>query len=93
MKRAIEYATDTAKALVESLESNDGYATALFYKLASQLTFLDVIEGGGDGYDLDRIIEIAIDKGFDADKNTIDPDQWTRDELVAFAYASIGQFD
>jgi len=72
---------------------NDGYAKALYYKLASQLTFLDVNEGSGDGYDLDRIIEIAIDKGFDADKSTIDPDQWTKDELVAFAYASIGQFD
>ncbi len=89
MKRAIEYTIDTAKALVESLESNDGFAQPLLRKLNMQV---DICDGNGD-WNLGDVIDVAIGKGFDADKSNIDPDQWTRDELVAFAYASVGQFD
>lgn len=86
--RAIEYAIDTANALVESLESNDGDPQAILRKLA---TMVDICMG--DGPELVGIIDLAIDKGFDDAKGNIDPDQWTRDELITFAYASIGQFD
>lgn len=87
MKRAIEYATDTAKRLVESLESNDGYALDIARKLRMQL---EICYGSG-GWTLSDVIDRAICAGFD--ETGIDHDQWTRDELVAFAYASIGQFD
>lgn len=88
MKRAIEYAIDTAKRLVESLESGDGDPQAIMRKLN---TMVDICMG--DGPELVGIIDLAIDKGFDDYEDNIDPDQWTRDELVTFAYASVGQFD
>lgn len=86
-QRAIEYAIATSRKLTESLEDNDGFACGLLRKLQ---VMLDACNGECE---LDRVIDLAIGSGFDAAECDLDPDQWTRDELVTFARASVGMFD
>lgn len=90
MKRPIEYATETARALVESLESNDGMAPALLNKLVVQVRLCYDFD---NDYDVSDFIDLAAHMHFMDGDACVEPSVWTHDEVKVFARACVGLFE